>query len=91
MGIGKGKKAAILKERLALMSAAFKKDNLFSSTTMMKTNSFEKGVNFGNQALGAAFFRPNIIFLTMLEQERSIKDFPAVIQEAKELEVGILL
>ncbi len=91
MGIGKGKRATKLKERLELISAAFKKDDLFSSTTMMKTNSFEKGVNFGNQALGAAFFRPNIIFLTMLEQESSIKDFPAVIQEAKALEVGILL
>jgi len=91
MGIKKGVKATILKERLAFISEAFKKDDLFSSTTIMKTNSFEKGVNYGNQALGAAFFRPNIIFLTMLEQASSIKDFPAIIQEAKALEVGILL
>ena len=58
---------------------------------MMKTNTFADGVNFGNQALGGAFFRPNIIFLTMLEQESSIQDYPVIINEARNLEIGVAL
>jgi hypothetical protein len=48
-------------------------------------------VNFGNQALGGAFFRPNIIFLSMLETPEVVKGYSQVIYEARQLEVGILL
>lgn len=91
MGINDHAENKLFKERLQLISEAFKKDNLFSSMTIMKTDNFASGVNFGNQALGAAFFRPNIIFLTMLEKESSIRDYPKIIAEAQELGVGILL
>lgn len=91
MGVNKGKEVKVLKNRLTQITEAFKKDDLYSSMTIMKTNDFGKAVNFGNQALGAAFFRPNIIFLTMLERESSINDYPAIIKEAKALEVGLIL
>ena len=91
MGIGDGPEVVQLKNRLQQLSEAFKKDNLFSSMTMMRTDSFATGVNFGNQAMSGAFFRPNIVFLTMLEQESSVKDYPIIIKEAKELGVGVLL
>ncbi len=91
MGVGNGQGAEPLKERLQLISEAFKKDNLFSTITIMKTDRFAEGVNFGNQALNGAFFRPNIIFLTQLEKESSINDYPKIIEEARALELGILL
>ncbi len=90
MGIDEGNDPTFRK-RLMQISRAFKNDNLFSSMTIMKTKDFASGVNYGNQALGAAFFRPNIIFLTMLEQDSSIKDYPRIIKEARELKVGIIL
>jgi hypothetical protein len=91
MGIGTGNGIDPLRERLRVIAGAFKKDNLFSTMTMMKTDDFAEGVNFGNQALGAAFFRPNIIFLTMLEREKVIQAYPEIIKEAKALEVGVIL
>ncbi len=91
LGIGEGQEASLFRKRLLQVSRAFKNDNLFSSMTIMKTNDFARGVNYGNQALGAAFFRPNIIFLTMLERESSIRDYPKIIKEARELNVGIIL
>jgi len=91
MGIGEGQDAIRFRKRLLEISRAFKNDNLFSSMTIMKTNDFASGVNYGNQALGAAFFRPNIIFLTMLERESSIKDYPKIIMEARRLNVGVIL
>lgn len=57
----------------------------------MKTNSFAEGVNFGNQALSSAFFKPNIIFLSMLERKESIKGFPTIMTEAKRLGLGVIL
>lgn len=90
MGVGINN-AKALKNRLQYISEAFKKDNLFSSVTVMKTEKFADGVNFGNQALSGAFFRPNIIFLNMLERDESIKDYPSIIAEAKRLELGVLL
>jgi hypothetical protein len=91
MGVRSDDQSDLLKERLLLISAAFKKDNLYSSVNIIKTNDFAAGVNFGNQALGGAFFRPNIIFLTMLEGETSTKEYLKIIAEAKILGVGILL
>jgi len=91
MGIGESEKLPILKKELNEVSKAFKKDNLFSSTTIMKTDSFSDGVNFGNQALGGAFFRPNVVFLSMLEQESSINDYPKIIEESKQLKLGLVL
>ena len=91
MGVGNGQAVEPLRDRLQLICEAFKKDNLFSSMTIMKTNRFAEGVNFGNQALSGAFFRPNIIFLTLLERESSIQDYPKIIEEARVLELGILL
>jgi solute carrier family 12 sodium/potassium/chloride transporter 2 len=91
MGIGDGQESEELGRELDAIAEAFKKDNLFSTTTIMKTKNFAEGVNFGNQALGGAFFRPNIIFLTMLEQESSVNDFPKIIKEARLLEIGVAL
>ena len=90
MGIANGN-FQNLKEKLTYVSQSFKKDNVFSSVTIMRTESFAEGVNFGNQALGAAFFKPNIVFLNLAEQASSVKDFSAVINEAGRLELGVIL
>ncbi|NND34964.1 MAG: Na-K-Cl cotransporter [Saprospiraceae bacterium] len=90
MGIDNGSYQS-LKEKLDYVSKSFKKDNVFSSVTLMRTESFAEGVNFGNQALGAAFFKPNIVFLNLAEREESVNDFIQVITEARRLELGVIL
>ncbi len=91
MGIGTGVRAKRLKERLGMISDAFRRDDVFSSTSVMKTERFADGVNYGNQALNGAFFRPNIVFLNMVEKKAVVEDYPEVIEEAKRLEIGVLL
>ena len=78
-------------KKLDYIADSFKKDDVYSSTIIMKTPSFADGVNFGNQALKGSFFRPNIVFLNMVEKKRSVEDFPKIIDEAKRLELGVLL
>lgn len=91
MGVGVGKKARRLKKRLTLISEAFRKDDVFSSTSIIQTERFADGVNFGNQALTGAFFSPNIVFLNMVEGPPSTKGYSDVIEEAGRLEIGVLL
>ncbi len=79
------------KEKLDYIANSFKKAEVFSSTIIMRTANFSEGVNFGNQALTGAFFRPNIIFLNMLESEEAIGHYPAIIREANRLGLGIIL
>jgi amino acid transporter len=90
MGIAIGNYQS-LREKLEYISRSFKKDNVFSSVTLMRTESFAEGVNFGNQALGAAFFKPNIVFLNMTERAEAVQDFPKVIEESRRLELGVIL
>ena len=78
-------------ESLTHIASAFKTAGVYSSTSLMKTGTFAEGVNFGNQALNSAFFKPNIIFLNTLENESSILDYPAVIEEARALGLGVIL
>lgn len=91
MGVAEGPAAEKLRQRLQLISEAYRRDDLYSSVSLMKTRDFAGGVNYGNQALGGAFFRPNIIFLNMLEEPEVVEDYSRIIYEARELEVGILL
>ncbi|MEM1357454.1 MAG: hypothetical protein AAGF89_04605 [Bacteroidota bacterium] len=90
MGIGEGRKGK-LGEKLAYLTKAFQNDEVFSSVAMMRTDSFARGVNLGNQALTAAFFRPNIVFLNLLEEPEVVKEYVAVITETERLELGAVL
>ncbi len=90
MGVANGNHRH-LEEKLKYVSTSFKKDNVFSSVAIMRTDSFADGVNYGNQALVASFFKPNIVFLNMLERKQSVADFPRVIHEAERLELGVIL
>jgi len=79
------------KQKLDYIAKSFKQAEVFSSTIIMRTSNFAEGVNFGNQALTGAFFRPNIIFLNMLEKEQAITDYPLIIKEATRLQLGVIL
>lgn len=79
------------RKKLDYISGSFKKANVFSSVIMMQTDAFGDGVNFGNQALKGSYFRPNVIFLNMLEDEKAINDYPSIIREAQRLNLGVVL
>jgi uncharacterized membrane protein len=79
------------RKQLDYISGSFKKANVFSSVIMMQTDVFGDGVNFGNQALKGSYFRPNVIFLNMLEDEKAINDYPSIIREAERLNLGVVL
>lgn len=92
MGIGQGSgNRKDLPTKLQYLAKAFRKDDVHSSVALMQTESFATGVNLGNQALMASYFRPNIVFLNLLEVPAAVTDFLTVITEAERLELGAVL
>ncbi len=91
MGIDKTSNGSKLQERLEYIADSFKKVGVYSSTSLIKTKHFAEGVNLGNQALSSAFFKPNIIFLTLSENNEPSQEFPAIIEEAGYLGLGVIL
>jgi amino acid transporter len=80
-----------LQEKLIQVADSFKKRGVYSSTSLIKTDHFSQGVNFGNQALSSAFFKPNIIFLSLMEPAKNIEEFPSIIEESGDLGLGVIL
>ncbi len=81
----------LLSEQLASMSEAFRLKGVFSSWTVINTDNFSLGVNYSNQALRGAFFRPNIVFLNLQDHDDYETEIRPVIRECIRLEIGALL
>ncbi|GAB5398800.1 MAG: amino acid permease [Aureisphaera sp.] len=73
------------------MAQAFRDKGVFSSWTIINTTEFAKGVNYGNQALLGAFFRPNIVFLNLQQHDDYETELRPVIRECIRLEIGCLV
>jgi solute carrier family 12 sodium/potassium/chloride transporter 2 len=69
LGIEANGSDSTLTEKLSSLSEAFRIKDVFSSWTVINTDDFAKGVNYGNQALKGAFFRPNIVFLNLQQHD----------------------
>jgi amino acid transporter len=78
-------------DRLDGLTRAFRERGVFATSTILTDGRFEHAVTGGLQVLQGAFFRPNILFLTMPttpEREASLR---IVIQEAEAQATGVLL
>ena len=91
LGIGKESGEDRLSISLLSYSKSFQERDVFSSWTVIKTDNFADGVNYGNQALMGAFFKPNIIFINHTDPSHEIEDIVEISKEAKRLKVGLLI
>ncbi|MBT8257378.1 MAG: Na-K-Cl cotransporter [Bacteroidia bacterium] len=91
LGIEQFSEDSELVNELDDMSEAFRNQGVFSSWTIINTDEFAKGVNYGNQALKGAFFRPNIVFLNLQDHDNYETEIQPVIKECIRLEIGVLL
>ncbi|MBT8291957.1 MAG: Na-K-Cl cotransporter [Eudoraea sp.] len=91
VGIESNEANTQLSDELSSLSEAFRIKDVFSSWTVINTNDFAKGVNYGNQALKGAFFRPNIVFLNLQQHDNYETEIRPVIRESIRLEIGVLL
>ena len=80
-----------LAEELEAISESFRKKEVFSSSSVIHTEEFAKGINYGSQALQGAFFRPNIVFLNLQDHDNYETELRPVMKESIRLEIGVLL
>ncbi len=91
LGIEPSSEDGILVKELEVLSESFRNKGVFSSWTVINSTDFAKGVNYGNQALRGAFFRPNIVFLNLQQHDDYESEIRPVIKESIRLEIGVLL
>jgi amino acid transporter len=91
LGIEPFSSNSTLAEELEAISASFRQKDVFSSTSVIHTEEFAKGINYGSQALQGAFFRPNMVFLNLQDHDDYETELRPVIKESIRLEIGVLL
>ena len=91
LGIEPFSETSTLADELESISASFRKKEVFSSSAVIHTDEFAKGINYGSQALQGAFFKPNIVFLNMQDHDDYENELRPVMKESIRLEIGVLL
>ncbi len=91
LGIEPFSERSTLAIQLEEISASFREKGVFSSSTVIHTDQFANGINYGSQALNGAFFRPNIMFLNLQDHDDYENELKPVMKESMRLEIGILL
>ncbi len=91
LGIEPFSEKSTLALQLAKISESFRTKGVFSSWTVIHTDEFTKGINYGSQALQGAFFKPNIVFLNLQEHDDYEAELRPIIKESIRLEIGVLL
>lgn len=91
LGIEPFSETSTLALELESISAAFRQKEVFSSSSVIHTEEFAKGINYGSQALQGAFFKPNIVFLNMQDHDDYETELRPVMKESIRLEIGVLL
>jgi len=91
LGIAPEDQAEKLEEHLIDTQHAFTKDNIFTISTVLVSESFPDGVRIGMQALGGSFFRPNLLFLQLPKGKETHASLQRLIQEAGRQRMGVSL
>jgi amino acid transporter len=91
LGIEPFSETSTVAEELEAISASFRLKEVFSSSSVIHTEEFAKGINYGSQALQGAFFRPNIVFLNLQDHDDYETEIRPVMKESIRLEIGVLL
>lgn len=91
LGIEPYREDSQLARKLEEISEAFRTKGVFSSSAVIHADHFANGINYGNQALQGAFFKPNIVFLNLQSHDDYEGELRPVMKESIRLELGILL
>ncbi len=91
LGICSKKNESSLTQEINKLSQSFQKRKVFSSWAVLRTENFAEGVNFANQAYRGSFFKPNIVFLNMIDKDSYEQDFLEIMRESERLQLGLMV
>lgn len=78
---------------LTRLAQAFRDEDVFASATIIDADNYGRGVVAGMQTLSGAFFRPNVLLLSVPPQGDTKRedDLKMIIGKARENRLGVLL
>ncbi len=91
LGIATTETVADLTPRVRNLNTSFQSAGVMTTASIIDSAGFTEGIVTGLQALGSAFFRPNVLFLTLPDDVERHAELEGIIREAKRLHVGIML
>jgi len=91
LGLATRDTVADLEPRIRRLCTSFRKSGIMATSSIVDSAGFQEGTITGLQALGSAFFRPNILLLDLPSDPARHPAFAQLIAEAIRLEVGVIL
>jgi len=91
LGLATRDTVADLQPRFARLCGSLQKKGVMATSSIVDSAGFGQGTITGMQALGSAFFKPNILLLNLPRDPNRHEEFRTLIREARRLEIGVLL
>lgn len=92
MGLGTERSDPRLADGVLALNAAFRDRGVFSSCTVLeKPGGFSHGLINGMQALRGAFFKPNIVFLELPDDDERLGEYTHIQEEARGERIGVMI
>ncbi len=91
LGLASDETVGDVTRRIAKLGAAFRLRDVFTTWSVVDTPGYTHGIVTGLQALGSAFFRPNVLTLTLSDEVGRDVELGAVVRETRRLRVGLAL
>jgi solute carrier family 12 sodium/potassium/chloride transporter 2 len=91
LGLTTGGETERLKAYIPGIVKNFSKENIFTSSSLIEGKSFGNAVSISMQALSAAFFKPNTVFMSLAENQIRDEDVLMIIDHAKVHNWGLIL
>ncbi|NVB43749.1 hypothetical protein G6O69_38475 [Pseudenhygromyxa sp. WMMC2535] len=91
LGIATRETVEDLSGRIDALAGSLRQAGVFTSDSVIDSTGFETGVVAGMQALGSAFFRPNLLFLDLPDGPAHQAELPSLLLEARRQRVGVIV
>jgi len=91
LGLANDDTVSDVTRRIARLGEAFRERHVFTTWSVVDTAGYTQGIVTGLQALGSAFFRPNLLALTISHDVGRDVELGAVVRETRRLRVGLAL
>ncbi len=91
LGLATRDTVADLQPRFRRLCASFQKNGVMATSSIVDSPGFARGILTGLQALGSAFFKPNILLLNVPRDPTRNEEFRELVTEARRLEIGVVL
>lgn len=91
VGLTGREKEYVLAKELSGVADEFHDKGVFASWTVITAATFGENLQAGIETFAGAFFKPNVVFLTMPKDESRESELKAILDTCRDRKIGVLL